>query len=76
MGAARVGTGRACRSPARWLSAFLMPQPFNTVPHVVTPNHKFFSLLPHNCNFANAMDLDVKILCFLMIFGDPCERVI
>ena len=36
-----------------WLSTSLMLFPFNTVPHVVvTPNHKIFLLLHHNCTFA------------------------
>ena len=39
--------------PVQWFSAFLVPQPFNTVPHVVvTPTTKLFSLLIHNCNSA------------------------
>ena len=29
-----------------------MLQPFNTVPHVVTPGYKVILLLLHNCNFA------------------------
>jgi hypothetical protein len=39
-------------------SAFIMLQPFNTVPHamVTSPTIKLFSLLLHNCNFAMVID--------------------
>lgn len=32
-------------------------------------------LLPRTCNFASC-ELRCKSLCFLMVLGDPCERVI
>ena len=32
----------------QWFSTFLMLQPFNTVPHVVTPNDKIILLLLQN----------------------------
>lgn len=47
----------------------------NAVTLVVTPTIKSFSLLLHNCNFATVMNLKVKYLCFPMVLGDPCERV-
>ena len=30
---------------AQWFSAFLLLQPFNTVPNIVTPSHKIIILL-------------------------------
>jgi hypothetical protein len=48
----------------------------NTVPRVVvTPTIKLFTLLLHNCNFATAMNSDIS-MCFLMVVGDYCERVV
>lgn len=40
----------------------------------MTLNHKILSLLLHNWNFATVMNC--KYLCFSMILGEPCERVI
>ena len=35
--------GEALDPKGQWLSTFLMPSPFKTVPHlVVTPNHSYF----------------------------------
>jgi hypothetical protein len=39
-----------------------MLQPFNTVLHVVIPNHKLFSLLLHSCNFATVVSHNVNNL--------------
>lgn len=52
-----------------------MLQSFNTVLHaVVTSAIKLLSLLPHNCDFAIAMNFNVKkTLCFLVILGNPVE---
>lgn len=38
----------------------LLLQSFNTVPHVVIPNHKVIFLLLHNCNFVIVMNYNVK----------------
>lgn len=46
----------------QWFLTFLTLRPFNPVPHVVvTLNHNLFSLLRHNCNFANVMNPNVDI---------------
>ncbi|KAE8606813.1 hypothetical protein XENTR_v10010879 [Xenopus tropicalis] len=43
-------------------STFLMPRPFNTVPHVVViPNHK---IIPKT----------IRNMYFPMVLGNPCER--
>ena len=45
----------------QWFSIFLMLWPFNTVPHVVANhNHKFFSLLLHNCSFSSLLNRNVN----------------
>jgi hypothetical protein len=40
---------------------FLMLQPFNTVPHVVTPNYEAISMQFDNCNFATFINCNVNI---------------
>lgn len=51
-GAEEVNSGSAV------LSAVLMTQPFNTVPHVaVTPPMHLFSMPLHSCNFCHCYDL-------------------
>lgn len=43
-------------------SAFLVPPPFPTVPHVVgTPNHRIISLLLHNYNFTTVRNHNVNL---------------
>ena len=60
----------------QWFSAFLMLQHFNKVSHVVmTSNDKILLLLLHTCKFATFVSHNVN-LCFLMVLGDPCERVV
>ena len=50
----------------QWFSTFLILRPFNTAPHVVvTPTHKIFLFLLHNCNFATVMN-HFKHLIFLI----------
>ena len=52
----------ACLALGQWFSTFLMPLPFNTVPHgVVTPNPNIDSLLFCNCNFATIMYYNINI---------------
>jgi hypothetical protein len=48
----------------------------NTVPLVVTPNHKLFPLLPHNCNFAVLMNHNVNIWYAVYLPCNPHERVV
>lgn len=44
------------------LSAFLMLQPSNMIPHVVvTPNNLIIPLLLHNCNFGTVMNRDPQL---------------
>lgn len=46
--------------PGEWFSTFLMPQPFNTVPHVtVNPTIELFSLPLDNYDFATGLNLNV-----------------
>lgn len=45
----------------RWVSAFLMRQPFNTVPHAeLSPTIKLFSSLLYNCSFATIVNHNVN----------------
>ena len=53
-----------CFGLERWFSTFLILQAFNTVPHGMKSNHKLFSLLLHNCNFATVMRHDENIYVF------------
>lgn len=49
----------------------------STVPHVVGTPHptiKSFSLPLHNC-LATVVDHNVNV-CFLVVSGDPCERLL
>lgn len=43
---------------------------------VVNPTTiKLLSLLFHDSNFATVMNYNIKYWCFLIVFGNPCERV-
>jgi hypothetical protein len=56
-----LGSDAMALSLGQRFSTFLMLWPFNTVPHVVTPNIELFLLLLHDCNFATAMNYNVNI---------------
>jgi hypothetical protein len=62
----------------QWFSTFLMLQPFNTAPHgvVTPPTIRLFLLRLRSCNFATVVSHNVNIYAFLLVLGDPCERVI
>jgi hypothetical protein len=57
----------------QWFSIFVVPQPFNKVPHigVTRPIIKWLSLLLHNYNFATVMHINVNIWCFLWSEATP-----
>ena len=58
-------------------STFLMLRPFSTVPCCGDSNHKFFSLLLHNCNFATVMGCNVNVCVFgwSLAFFHPLEGI-
>jgi hypothetical protein len=56
----------------RWLSVFLMLQPFNTVPHVMLSlDDNIILLLLHNCNFASGMNCNVNFWYAEYLMWDP-----
>lgn len=51
-----------------------MPQPFNTVLHVVTTlNHNILSLLLHSCYFATVVNFDVNTYVFWRFSAIPVK---
>lgn len=56
-----------------WFSTPMILQLFNSVPYVpVTPNHKIICCC---YNFATFMNCNINLCFFLIVLGDPCERV-
>lgn len=74
-----MGRGHQGDDLHQWFSTFLMPRPFNTVPHVVVdsqPANYFVAMkIADNCNFAIVMNHNVDIGCAGYLICKPCERV-